>query len=92
MTLGCDELQPASVGLPQAAARGTTNPPLAHTLADVDGLVATAVLAAPLPGGGNAGPLPTLPDDSHVDSHPIHCVRRAAAPPVPGGRNHHESN
>ena len=91
MTLGCDELQPASVGLPQAAARAMTNP-LAHTLADVDGLVATAVLAAPLPADGNAGPLPTLPDDSHVHSHPIHCVRRAAAPPVPYGRNHHESN
>ncbi len=91
MTLGCDELQPASVGLAQAAARATPDP-LAPTPADVDVLVATAVLAAPLPAAGNAGPFPTLPDDFHVDSHPIHCVRRAAAPPVPCARNHHESN
>jgi hypothetical protein len=90
MMLGCDELQPASVVLPLAVARATIDP-LAHTLSRVDGLVATAVLAAPLPAGGNAGPLPTFPDDSHVDPHPIHCVRRAAAPPVPCGRNHESS-
>jgi hypothetical protein len=46
MMLGCDELQPASVVLPLAVARATIDP-LAHTLSRVDGLVATAVLAAP---------------------------------------------
>ena len=42
----CDELQPASVGLPQAVGPATIDP-LAHAPSAIDGPVATVVLTAP---------------------------------------------